>query len=150
LRRDCGGYQAEDAIMVTASRTQVYQSVEDDHRRLEQLIARLREVEELPALVAALDELNVVLVAHFGHEEQPEGLYDVLGTNAPEYKTPLGGLIDEHYKLLASARELADHGRALLRQSQDGLRRDVRRLADALADHERRENELAAALLKGV
>lgn len=136
--------------MTTAPLSQAYEAIEDDHRRLEHLIARLREVEELPALVAALDELNGVLVAHFGHEEQPDGLYDLLGTTAPDYKTPLGGLVDEHYKLLATARELAEHGRALLRQSDLDLRRNVRRLADDLADHERRENELAQTLLKGV
>lgn len=136
--------------MVAAPLTEAFQSVEDDHRRLEQLIARLRTVEDLPTLVTTLDELNTALVAHFGHEEQPEGLYDLLGTTAPEYKTPLGGLVDEHYKLLATARELAEHGRTLLRQTPHDLSADVRRLADALIDHERRENELAAALLKGV
>lgn len=136
--------------MLTAPLTQAYRSVEEDHRKLEQLITRLRAAEDLPTLVATLDELNNALVAHFGHEEQPEGLYDVLGTTAPEYKTPLGGLVDEHYKLLATARELAEHGRTLLRQTHHDLRQDVLRLADALLDHERRENELAAALLKGV
>lgn len=136
--------------MAAAPLTEAYQSVEADHRRLEQLITRLRDTEDLPTLVDTLDELNTALVAHFGHEEQPEGLYDLLGTTAPEYKTPLGGLVDEHYKLLATARELADQGRALLRQTHHGLRQDVQHLADALADHERRENELAGALLKGV
>ena len=116
----------------------------EDHRRVDGLVARLRSVREPSALVAALEALDKVLVAHFVHEESPGGIYDVLGVPVPEYRAPLGDLVDEHYQILTELRGLVARGMELLQGLQQ-LQVEARTLADRLAAHETREDQMASS-----
>jgi hypothetical protein len=125
-------------------------ALKEDHRRLHDLVRSLRESPDLPHLVVALEQLHEALARHFQLEENPGGLYDALGVCVPEFRASLGRLVDDHYRLSAQVRDLRDKARALVPRTHDELRRDSLRLADLLADHERREHEMVdQAIAKG-
>jgi hypothetical protein len=116
-----------------------------DHRRVDELVARLRSSGDLGALVAVLEELDEVLVAHFAHEESPGGIYEVMGVANPALRTPLGDLVGEHYTLLTDIRSLARRGREILEGSHVDLHAEARALADRLMAHEVKEDAIADA-----
>ena len=121
------------------------QALASDHRRVDALVARLRSTSELGALVAVLEELGDVLVAHFAHEESPGGIYEVMGVANPALRTPLGDLLGEHYTLLTDLRSLARRGREILERSHVDLHAEARALADRLVAHETKEDAIADA-----
>jgi hypothetical protein len=118
-----------------------------DHLRVDELVARLRSASELTSLVAVLEELSETLVAHFAHEENPGGIYEVMGVANPDVRAPLGDLLGEHYGLLADLRSLAIRGREILERTHDNIH-EAHQLADRLAAHETKENALAAEAFK--
>jgi hypothetical protein len=122
------------------------QALAGDHTRVDELVARLRSASELATLVAVLEELDKVIVAHFAHEESPGGIYEVMGVASPTVRTPLGDLVGEHYTLLTDIRSLARRGREILERSHVDLHAEARALADRLAAHETKEDAIADAV----
>jgi hypothetical protein len=120
-----------------------------DHRRVDELVVRLRTATDLTSLVSALEELGTVLVAHFAHEESPGGIYEVMGVASPELRTPLGDLLGEHYGLLTDIRALAGRGREILERSHVDLYAEARQLAERLQVHEAKEDAMAGAIAPG-
>jgi hemerythrin len=133
---------------MTTALSPTWEALREDHLRVHRLSERLKSSDDLPAMVSVLEELNAALVTHFAHEEEPEGLYDVVSVHAPQYKTPLGNLVNEHYRILAEVRELSQKARELLERSHEDLRGEAQRLADLLMDHESREDEIAEIVLR--
>jgi hypothetical protein len=121
----------------------------EDHRRVEELVARLRAVTDLASLVNVLEQLGDVLVTHFAHEENPGGIYEVMGVASPELRTPLGDLVGEHYSLLTDIRSLAARGREILERSHIDLYAEARSLADRLHAHEGKEDVMAGTVFSG-
>jgi hypothetical protein len=113
----------------------------EEHRELGRLSDVILGTRELPRLVEALDELNRALVKHFGHEEEPEGLYDGLGVCVPGNRERLAELVDEHYRMIASARSLAERAR-WIEGRFDALVEESRGLIELLKAHEAREHAL--------
>ncbi len=122
------------------------QALAEDHGRVDELVRRLRSTDELDSLVAVLEELGEVLVAHFAHEESPGGIYEVMGVASPELRAPLGDLVGEHYTLLTDIRSLAGRGREVLKRSHVDLHADAHALADRLRAHEAKEDAMALAV----
>jgi hypothetical protein len=123
-------------------------SLSDEHDRLRALLARLRARPGRDELVALLRDLPRLLAEHFRREEQPGGLYDAIGVSLPDARGHVGQLVDDHFRLVASARDLAE---AALVPGVDAqaLQEQALRVADYLSDHERREHELVLAALGG-
>ena len=117
----------------------------EDHRHLHALIDRLEAAVDVPALAAALVELHAALRRHVNEEEKPGGLYDALGVCAGEFRGHLSVLVDEHFRLAGVLRDLAERALASSPGALTALRRDASHVAAALADHERREQELVKA-----
>ncbi len=117
----------------------------EDHRHLHVLIDRLEAAADVPALAAALAELHAALTRHVNEEEKPGGLYDALGVCAAEFRGRLAVLVDEHFRLAGVLRDLAARALASPPRALTALRRDASHVAAALADHERREQELVKA-----
>lgn len=128
--------------------SKAHRAVVEDHLRLETLLGQICDTQDLASLVALLQSLDTMLVAHFAHEEQPGGIYDLMKAASPEYGTPAGDLLNEHYDLRAATRELADRGRRLLEASHHDVREDARRLVEQVVQHEAREDELARRVLE--
>lgn len=112
-----------------------------EHQALEAIAHRTRSASQIEALVGALEELSHALSGHFAREEKPGGLYDALGVCVPGKREPLARLVDDHYRMAATARGLAERGRLLMGQLQ-GLREEAAALVALLEDHERREHAL--------
>jgi hypothetical protein len=125
------------------------QALATDHRRVDELVARLRSATDLASLVYALEQLGEVLVTHFAHEESPGGIYEVMGVASPDLRTPLGDLVGEHYALLTDVRSLAGRGREILERSHVDLFKEAHELADRLQAHESKEDAMAGAVFPG-
>jgi hypothetical protein len=126
----------------TATLQQATQDLEQDHSRLHELIDQLVNAGDLAQMSAQLKTLHDRLTFHFNAEEKPAGLYDTLGLCAPEFRRPLGQLVDDHFRLAATLRSLCERARSAGGGDVDALRADVARLLQAVADHERRELEI--------
>jgi len=116
----------------------------EDHRRLDFLVDRLGAAPDLPSLRRALAELHTALRRHFTEEEKPGGLYDALGVCAAEFRPRLAALVDDHFRLAGTIRDLGERAGASEPPSFPALREEVARLVTALNDHERREHELVS------
>jgi hypothetical protein len=63
----------------------------------------------------------------------------------PESRGELGRLVDDHFRLVSIARNLAEEALSS-HVPTEALREQALRVADYLADHEQRETELARHL----
>jgi hypothetical protein len=122
------------------------QALADDHHRLQALVAAVREAPDLAVLASAAATLHAALSAHFRDEENPDGLYDMLGACVPAHAARVAALVDEHYRLLARARQLADAARGALTGPFLELKERAWDLSNALARHEADEHELVKAV----
>ncbi len=124
---------------------EVSRELEKDHREIGALVSRLALGGDLPSMAQVLAELHGRLARHFNAEEKPGGLYDALGACVPENRGLLRELVDEHFRLAALVREIGERACRAPDDEADSVRGGVARLAELLADHERRELELVQA-----
>jgi hemerythrin len=140
--------------MTTNTRSQSLDSVEraqrvldQDHERLHPIGWRIQQsASDGKALAAALEELDCALIEHFAHEESPEGLLAILGTNASPERQAFAEILAEHESVLANVQELLSQARAGT-TSPAGLAAQATMLTRILADHEEREKQLTTAIL---
>jgi hypothetical protein len=126
----------------TVTLSQVAQELEDEHVELHRLFDDVGQVCDLAQMSAYLSTLHQRLTAHFNAEEKPGGLYDTLGFCAPEFRRPLGLLVDDHFRLAATLRSLRERARSVGGVDTDTLRVDIARLVKAVGEHEKRELEM--------
>ena len=119
----------------------------EDHEQLHALLARLRATPDRAALAALLGELAHRLAEHFRREEQPGGLYDAMGVSIPEARGEVGQLVDDHFRLVSIARNLAEEALSAS-VATTTLQQQAMRVADYLLDHEQREHHLVRTLLE--
>jgi len=117
----------------------------DEHRALRDMVGRVQAAEDVITLAPLLDELHPLLQLHFAHEEYPGGLYDRLGTQAPQFRHDVRQLVDEHFRMLSMIRGLAVRARTPGDDEPAEILDEARRLVAWLADHERREHAMARA-----
>jgi hypothetical protein len=121
--------------------------LQEDHERLHVLMARLRTTLDRTALAALLRELPHFLAEHFRREEQPGGLYDAMGVSIPEARGHVGQLVDDHFRLVTIARNLAEE--ALSPSiATPSLQQQAMLVANYIADHEQRERHLIQSLVE--
>jgi len=137
-------------MTVTTTVAHAQEELREDHRRLHALVDRLRASSDLAVLAAALEELHAALTAHFNAEEKPGGLYDALGVCVPEFRAPLSGLVDDHFRIAAALRDMRDRARQAPGHAPDALLGEAARLAQVLGEHEKREHAMVdAAMARG-
>jgi hypothetical protein len=129
-------------MTVTTTVARAHDELREEHQRLHALVDRLRATVDAEALAAVFEELYGALTAHFNAEEKPGGLYDALGVCVPEFRAPLSGLVDDHFRITAALRDMRDRARTAPARVQDSLPGEAARLAQVLADHERREHAM--------
>jgi len=120
----------------------------EEHEQLHALLARLRATPDRTALAALLRELSQRLAEHFRREEQPGGLYDAMGVCIPEARGQVGQLVDDHFRLVSIARNLAEEALSPS-VATTTLQQQAMRVANYLADHEQREHHLVRTLVEG-
>ncbi|HXY41635.1 MAG TPA: hemerythrin domain-containing protein [Vicinamibacteria bacterium] len=126
----------------TVTVQEVAQQLQQEHAELHHLFEEAAQASDLAQMSGFLASLHHRLTAHFNAEERPGGLYDTLGFCAPEFRRPLGQLVDDHFRLAATARNLRERARAVGGVDTDALRVDIARLVRAVAEHENRELEM--------
>ena len=119
----------------------------EDHERLHALLGWLRATPDRAALAGLLRELPHRLGEHFRREEQPGGLYDAMGVSIPEARGQVGQLVDDHFRLVSIARNLAEEALSP-GVTTTTLQEQAKRVADYLLDHEQREHNLVRRLVE--
>jgi isocitrate lyase len=137
-----------EAAQFTAADTvgRAQRIIDEDHERLHQITRRLRQTHDLGELAEALDQLNEALVEHFAREEHPQGLYAVLGTRAPEVRRKFAAILAEHARILENVQSLVLKARGA-EGDHRSLSEQAALLAHVLGDHEKRESQVARAIL---
>jgi hemerythrin len=124
--------------------------LDQDHERLYPIGWRIQQsASNGKALTAALEELNSALIEHFAHEESPQGLLAILGTNASAERQAFAEILAEHHSILANVQELLSQARAGT-TSPAALGAQATMLTRILGDHEERERHLTKAILSAV
>lgn len=134
-----------------------FAEIKNENEQLRSLVLQLLRycsarpplVDDLGAWATLLSEFREQLAFHFALEESV-GYFDDAVVESPHLSRRAELLRDEHARLYASACELAKTADSLLlHPSREGnlgiLRRDARKLLQALQDHERVENDLIQA-----
>ncbi len=127
--------------------TQARDELQEEHEQLHALLERLRAMPDREALAALLRELPHRLAEHFRREERPGGLYDAMGVRIPEARGEVGQLVDDHFRLVSIARDLAEEALSPS-VATSALQEQALRIADYLSDHERREQHLVRTLIE--
>jgi hypothetical protein len=134
-------------MTVTTTVAGAQEELREDHQRLHALVDRLRDAATPAALAPVLEELHAALTAHFNAEERPGGLYDALGVCVPEFRVPLSGLVEDHFRIAAALRDMRDRARQASGHAPDALLSEAARLAEILGEHEKREHAMVDAAI---
>jgi len=125
----------------------IYADLENEHKRVMKLLARLRGDAIGADLLPVLDELRNLLIVHFAREQLPDGFYDALGELAESRRGELDELIAEHAAILS-------HLNSLLKDVKDSPAIDkadvldrVSALLEQLDNHEQKEHLFATDVL---
>ncbi len=110
-----------------------------DHAELKGFVNRVKSAPNKPALVDALECLGAFLGSHFEREERDDGMFGILAQRGTS--EPVDELLRQHRLLLEEVHALV----ANAREGLDGrkLGEGAAKVAEQLAEHERREHALA-------
>lgn len=116
-------------------------SIQAAHAKLRQLLERLDALEDLHAEGDLLDKVVPLLREHFEEEEAPDGLYEQIRAQAPNFEGMLHSLESQHGQLLKDAEMLTQELRGLeLAVARVHTRKSA--LITALRRHEQAESKL--------
>jgi hypothetical protein len=126
---------------------QVYDELEDEHRRLTVLVERVRGHGSAIGLTPLLEELHTSLIKHFSREQFPGGLYECMGAYGSRHHDDLKILVRDHCVILSAVRSLLERARVTDPRNEQALLTEVAQVLTDLHDHERREHALADKLM---
>lgn len=116
--------------------------IDAEHHTLRGLVDQIDGSRDLASLVPLLGELRRLLEEHFAHEEEADGMTQLVRSVVPQHMSTLDALFDEHRVFLTEVDTLRERVRACL----DGPMREIfdraHDLAQRLHDHEARETGL--------
>lgn len=125
----------------------VYKDLEKEHRKVLELIERLRGHDSLDGLEALLDKLRTLVIVHFAREQLPNGFYELLGARAESMGEQIQTLIADHGAILATLNALLEDVRNADASAGPELLEQAMRLTDQLHEHEHREHDFASRAL---
>jgi hypothetical protein len=133
---------ASSARAANGERAAARLRIDEEHRRLNELLRSLTRSRDLSRIQNLLGELDALLVVHFAGEEGNEGLHQVVGEAAAHCLPNLQRLFEEHREIRARLAELRIASERLLAGPVARLEAGVTALAEALRRHEREEHDL--------
>jgi hypothetical protein len=126
----------------------LYKDLAKEHRRLMDLIERLRAQDSMTDLLPLLDKLRTLLIVHFAREQLPDGFYEALGERGHANQEEIQTLISDHKAILATLNGLMSDAKTPDPDVQVNVLERVTQLLDQLQDHEHREHRFASDALK--
>jgi pyruvate,orthophosphate dikinase len=127
-----------------ATRTAAHsvEQVLDEHAELRDLLQQLEDADDARIVVGLLDRLQALLAAHFGHEEEDEGVLRAVANVSADLRAALDVLMVEHRGIF---REVS--GLACRMRRQDGdvaavVKGEIEALLERLREHDARETHL--------
>jgi isocitrate lyase len=139
-------FQAADAGVPTHRIDQIEQAIREDHERLGELTARLRNAQGIASIATALEDLSQTLREHFAHEEHAKGLYGLVGARSPTHRQQLSRMMEEHQEILKAVGALVERAKGPGLMSAGELGAAAGDIATKLAEHEASEMTLVTAL----
>ena len=125
----------------------IYGDLEQEHKQVMKLLARLRDNSDRNKLLPLLDELRAVLTDHFAREQLPDGFYDTLAELADSRRDELQALIGEHASILSHLNETLEHAKSSTDVDKADLVNRVSKLLGQLDGHEEKEHRFAVDVL---
>jgi len=116
--------------------------IDEEHRRLGELLRALERTTDLAQLAPRLAELRALLVAHFASEEGPQGMHDIVAEGAAHRLPNVQHLFDEHRAILERVDRLSSEAGACFEGPVRRVLAGVADLAGTLRRHEADEEEL--------
>lgn len=126
----------------TVTAATVRQRIEEEHRRLRELLAELTGTADVARVEALLGGLRSLLVQHFATEEAPAGLHEVVSQNAAHRLPNLQRLFDEHREILSRIDRLRLEAADCVAGPVRRVRDECAGLAATLRRHEEQEEVL--------
>ncbi len=115
----------------------------DEHHEIMSLVGTIRLEQQVGALPRLLEELHLLLIDHFAHEQFPGGLYERMGARSPANEDLLKELVREHCTILSDVRALLERSQLVVgTDAEADLLARVQATMDALLAHERKEHQL--------
>lgn len=127
----------------------IYKDLEQEHKRVMKLLARLRTQVAASDLLPLLDELRTLLIIHFAREQLPDGFYEALGELAESRRGELDELIAEHGSILSNLNGLLTDAKDSPVVDETDVLDRVSRLLEQLDRHEHKEHQFATDVLGG-
>lgn len=125
----------------------VYKDLEKEHRRVIQLVERLRDHDSETGLVPLLDKLRTLLIVHFAREQLPDGFYDALGERARARHDEIQVLTGDHAAILSTLNDLIEDAESPDAGADADLLGRTGQLVAEVQDHEEREHRFALDIL---
>jgi hypothetical protein len=116
--------------------------IEEEHRRLHQLMLAVTQETDLATLGTLLADLEALLVEHFASEEGPQGMHEIVSAGAAHRLPDLQRLFGEHRAILLQLAELRGEIAGLLAGPIRRVHQEVVALAETLRQHEAVEDDL--------
>ena len=132
----------EDASKIPPFDEAWEETIEQDHHAIQEILARLTGTTDPHRLLPILEELRVVLVDHFGREEAPEGMHEIIASLSPNTVASLQNVLGEHEQILERVDDLIARARTCIEDPLAAILRDAAALSTSLHDHEARETAL--------
>jgi hemerythrin len=118
------------------------QRIDEEHRRLGELLRALDGASDLTQLAPRLAELRALLVGHFASEEGPQGMHDIVAEGAAHRLPNVQRLFEEHAAILVRLDQLSSEAHACFEGPVRRVLAGVAELAATLRRHEAHEEEL--------
>ena len=125
----------------------IYKDLENEHKRVMKLLARLRTDIAASDLLPTLDELRTLLIIHFAREQLPDGFYEALGELAESRRGELDELVAEHGSILSDLNSLLKDAKDSPVVDETDVLDRVARLLAQLDAHEQKEHLFATDVL---
>lgn len=118
------------------------QRIEEEHRKLNELMRQIRHTTEIGRLQVQMAALETLLVEHFAGEEGPQGMHEVVGEGASHRLPNLQHLFEEHREMLAAVAKIRADVDACLNGPVRAVLAEVAALDATLQRHEAEEDNL--------
>jgi hemerythrin-like domain-containing protein len=126
----------------------VHKDLADEHRRVLELLKLLHKSRPLVDRLPLLEALRNLLIVHFGREQLPGGLYELLGQRAASRAGELDDLVKEHGVILKTLNALLEDARNAAAAGEADVIERMRKLVEQILAHEQKEHRFAKQVLE--